>query len=151
MALRMAPDGVRALLVMKSKTTGQNYVQTGTITRNGKRLVLGLFRPLHLSLRDITDAAWNKQGILVVGTSTSVNNTSRMVWQVNADGSRLQLLPGSLPDFTAKYVVSNPNKDTLPVVQDDTGHVHWLSRDLLWVAMDSDPGNAQVVTPTYPG
>ena len=39
--LRMAPDGVRALLVMKSKTTGQNYVQTGTVLSGGQRQAVG--------------------------------------------------------------------------------------------------------------
>ena len=41
--LRMAPDGVRALMVMKSKTTGKNYVQTGTILsgNSGKQLCSG--------------------------------------------------------------------------------------------------------------
>ena len=150
--LRVAPDGVRALLVMKSKSTGKNYVQTATIRPGtaGKQLVLGTFRPLRLQLNDITDAAWNKQGILVVGASSTGNDPVRLVWQVNSDGSRLQLLPGSPPGFVAKRVESNPNKDTLPVVEDDTGHVHWLSRDLTWVPMDNDP-NSPAVTPTYPG
>ena len=77
--LRMAPDGVRALMVMKSKTTGKNYVQTGTILpgNSGKQLVLGQFRQLQLPLGGITDAAWTKQGILVVGVSTSSSSSTR--------------------------------------------------------------------------
>nr|WP_202892598.1 LpqB family beta-propeller domain-containing protein [Kribbella shirazensis] len=147
-ALRMAPDGVRALLVMRQKGTTQNYVQTATIQTEtgGKDLVLGAFRPLRLALTNITDAAWNKQGIIVIGSGTS----GRQVWLVNTDGSSLQLLPGSTPDFTPVRVASNPNKDTLPVIQDDDGHIHWLSKDLLWVSMDAD-NNQSVIIPTYPG
>jgi hypothetical protein len=150
--LKMAPDGVRALMVMKSKSTGQNYVQTGAVqsASTGKQLVLGQFRQLRLQLNDITDAAWNKQGILVVGTSTTGNNPTRLPWLVNSDGSRLQLLPGSPPGFVARTVASNPNKDTLPVIEDVEGRVHWLSRDLLWTPMDADE-KAPALVPVYPG
>ena len=150
--LKMAPDGVRALMVMKSKATGQNYVQTGAVqyANGGKQLLLGQFRQLRLPLTSITDAAWNKQGILVVGASPTGNNPSRLPWLVNTDGSRLQLLPGSLPGFTAKTVASNPNKDTLPVIEDVEGRVHWLSRDLLWTPMDADEKDPPLV-PVYPG
>ncbi|MFF0344267.1 LpqB family beta-propeller domain-containing protein [Kribbella sp. NPDC004875] len=148
--LRMAPDGVRALLVMKPKAGDQNTVQIGTVqTRDGgKQLVLTELRHLQLGLTNITDAAWSKAGILVVGATA--NNPRRQTWMVNTDGSSLQLLPGSTPDFTAEHVTSNPNKDTLPVIQDDSGRVHWLSKDLLWMTMDSDAGSAPI-TPTYPG
>ena len=150
--LRMAPDGVRALLVMKSKTTGKNYVQTGTILpgNSGKQLVLGQFRQLQLPLGGITDAAWTKQGILVVGVSTSSSNSTPGPWLVNSDGSQLQLLPGSPAGFSARSIASNPNLDTLPVIEDVEGKVHWLSRDLLWTPMDSDP-NAPPIFPVYPG
>ncbi|WP_350278417.1 LpqB family beta-propeller domain-containing protein [Kribbella sp. HUAS MG21] len=147
-ALRMAPDGVRALLVMRQKGTNLNYVQTATVqTETGtKQLMLRQLRPLQLALSNITDAAWNKQGIIVIGAGTS----GPQVWLVNTDGSSLQLLPGSTPDFTPDRVASNPNKDTLPVIQDDAGHIHWLSKDLLWVSMDADD-NKSVIIPTYPG
>jgi hypothetical protein len=153
LALRMAPDGVRALLVMKPKAGGQNYVQTGTIqtTGSGKQLVLGQLRPLRLALVNITDAAWNKQGIVVIGASSAVSNATPQAWIVNTDGSSLQLLPGSTPDFVPEHVASNPNKDTLPVIQDDAGHIHWLSRDLLWISPDADNGAAAPIIPTYPG
>jgi hypothetical protein len=157
LVLRMAPDGVRAVLVMKSKSTGKTYVQTGTVQQTGvgaKTLTLGTFRQLRLPLNAITDAAWNKQGLLVVGRSatgsTTGSTTAGQTWMVNVDGSSLQLLPGSLPDFDAQKVASNPNKETLPVVQDAAGHVHWLSKDLLWVAMDPDNNGPRVI-PTYPG
>ncbi|WP_371407524.1 LpqB family beta-propeller domain-containing protein [Kribbella sp. NBC_00662] len=151
--LRMAPDGVRALLVMRPKSGGQNYVQTGTIqtTGSGKQLVLGQLRQLRLALNNITDAAWNKQGIVVIGASSVVSNSARQAWLVNTDGSSLQLLPGSTPDFRPQYVASNPNKDTLPVIEDDAGRIHWLSRDLIWVSPDSVGGGAAAITPTYPG
>ncbi|GAA2803201.1 LpqB family beta-propeller domain-containing protein [Kribbella solani] len=150
-SFRIAPDGVRALLVMHSRSTGQNYVQTATVQTKdgGKQLLLTEFRPLQLALTSISDAAWNKQGILVIGASSKVSNSARQAWLVNTDGSSLQLLPGSSPDFRPEHVASNPNKDTLPVIQDDTGQIHWLSKDLLWVSMDSDGSAA--ITPTYPG
>jgi hypothetical protein len=150
--LKLAPDGVRALLVMKSRSTGKNYVQTGTVqsANGGKQFVLGQFAPLRLQLVNITDAAWNKQGILVIGASPTGSNPIGKPWLVNADGSRLQLLPGSPPDFASQRIVSNPNTDTLPVIQDVEGHLHWLSRDLSWIPMDSD-GNGPTIIPTYPG
>ena len=151
-ALRMAPDGVRVLLVMQTAGTTQNYVETATVqtTNNGKQLVLGAFRPLRLPLTNISDAAWSKQGIIVIGAGGSPGNTKHQVWSVNADGSSLQLLPGSTPDFTPEAVASNPNKDTLPVIQDDDGQIHWLSKDLAWITMDSEK-NHPVIDPTYPG
>ncbi|RZU15721.1 sporulation and spore germination protein [Kribbella rubisoli] len=151
--LRMAPDGVRVLLVMKPKSGGQNYVQTGTIqtTGSGKQLVLAQLRQLRLALNNITDAAWNKQGIVVIGASNQTTNSARQAWLVNTDGSSLQLLPGSTPDFRPQYVASNPNKDTLPVIEDDAGRIHWLSRDLVWISPDSVGGGAAAITPTYPG
>ncbi|MEU4603038.1 LpqB family beta-propeller domain-containing protein [Kribbella sp. NPDC023972] len=148
--LRMAPDGVRALLVMRSKTSGGNYVQTGTIqTASGGRLILGQLRQLQLPLEDITDAAWNKQGILVAGVDASASN-ARQPWLVNTDGSRLQLLPGASSEFETAQLASNLNKDTLPVIQDVKGHLHWQTRDLTWVDMDEDGKDAPII-PTYPG
>jgi hypothetical protein len=148
--LRMAPDGVRALLVMRSKTTGENFVQTGTIqTASGGRLILGQLRQLQLPLENITDAAWNKQGILVAGASDDVSN-ARQPWLVNTDGSRLQLLPGASSEFETLELASNLNKDTLPVIQDVKGHLHWQTRDLTWVHMDED-GKSPPIIPTYPG
>jgi lipoprotein LpqB-like beta-propeller protein/sporulation and spore germination protein len=147
--LRMAPDGVRALLVMRSKSTGKSYVQTGTImTANGKQ-VLGQLRNFQLPLNDITDAAWNKQGILVAGASATGSGPTRQPWLVNPDGSRLQLLPGTSTDtFEIQRLASNLNKDTLPVIEDVHGRLHWQTRDLTWVPMD--PEVAPLI-PTYPG
>ncbi|MFG1814918.1 LpqB family beta-propeller domain-containing protein [Kribbella sp. NPDC049174] len=146
LVLRMAPDGVRALLVMRSKTTGKNYVQTGTIqTAAESRLVLGPLRLLQLPLEDITDAAWHKQGLLVAGSSKSV---SKSPWLVNTDGSQLQLLPGATVEFATDELASNLNKDTLPVIQDVQGHLHWQTRDLTWVNMDEA---GAPIDPTYPG
>ncbi|HZX06496.1 LpqB family beta-propeller domain-containing protein [Kribbella sp.] len=149
LALRMAPDGVRALLVMQSAKTGQNYVETATVqsTNGGKQLVLGAFRPLQLPLTSISDAAWSKAGFIVIGAT---GTSGRQIWSVNVDGSSLQPLPGSSPNFAPEHVVSNVNKDTLPVIQDDTGKIHWLTKDLLWVGMDAD-GDHPPIVPTYPG
>lgn len=152
-ALRMAPDGVRALLVMQPAGSPQKYVETATVqtTNGGKDLVLGAFRPLRLALTNITDAGWNKQGIIVVGSGGSPGNATRQVWSVNPDGSSLQLLPGSTPDFSPEHVASNTNKDTLPVIQDDAGHIHWLTKDLTWTSMDTADNGSPVIVPTYPG
>lgn len=66
LSLRMAPDGVRALLVMKRKS-GITYVVTATVqTNDAKQLMLGEFRPLNLALTEISDASWNNLGILVM-------------------------------------------------------------------------------------
>lgn len=151
--LRMAPDGVRALMVMRSKTTGKNYVQTGTVltSSGGKQAVLGQLRPLQLPLGDITDASWSKQGILVAGSAGAVSNAApkdRQPWLVEADGSQLQMLPGSSTTFETLRLASNPNKDTLPVVEDVQGRLHWQTKDLSWV--DMDPETAPI-TPVYPG
>jgi hypothetical protein len=147
-ALRMAPDGVRVLLVMKSAATKQNYVEIATVqtTNGGKQLKLAEFRPLQLQLTNITDAAWDKQGIIVIGTDSAAPQP----WLVSTDGSSLQLLPGSAPGFVPEHVASNTHKDTLPVIQDDAGHIHWLSKDLGWVSMDADNDQATII-PTYPG
>jgi hypothetical protein len=111
--------------------------------------VLAAFRPLRLALTNITDAAWNKQGIIVIGAALT-NTSVRQAWLVSPDGSSLQLLPGSSLEFVPAKVASNPNKDTLPVIQDDAGRIHWLSKDLAWVS--PEPGDINgPVTPTYPG
>ncbi|TDX08525.1 LpqB family beta-propeller domain-containing protein [Kribbella sp. VKM Ac-2566] len=147
-ALRMAPDGVRALLVMHSAAAKQNYVETATVqtTNGGKQMMLGEFQPLRLQLTNITDAAWDKQGIIVIGT----DKAAPQPWLVSTDGSSLQLLPGSAPGFVPEHVASNTHKDTLPVIQDDAGHIHWLSKDLGWVSMNDDDSEA-TIKPTYPG
>ncbi len=147
-ALRMAPDGVRALLVMHSAATKQNYVEIATVqtTNGGKQLKLAEFRPLRLELTNITDAAWDKQGVIVIGT----DNAAPQPWLVSTDGSSLQLLPGSAPGFVPEHVASNTHKDTLPVIQDDAGRIHWLSKDLGWVSMDADNSEATII-PSYPG
>ncbi|MFG1624666.1 LpqB family beta-propeller domain-containing protein [Kribbella sp. NPDC049227] len=152
LVLRMAPDGVRALLVMRSKATGKTYVETGAIQTgpDGKQLLLGSLRKLELALTDMTDAAWNKQGVLVAGASGSASNADRAPWLVNPDGSKLQLLPGASTDFITQRLASNPNKDTLPAVEDVDGHVHWQTRDLTWTAMEDD-ANAIPFIPVYPG
>ncbi|WP_344747811.1 hypothetical protein, partial [Kribbella aluminosa] len=59
-------------------------------------------------------------------------------------------LPGSSPNFAPEHVVSNVSKDTLPVIEDDNGRIHWLTKDLLWVGMDAD-GDHPPIVPTYPG
>ncbi|WP_433166582.1 GerMN domain-containing protein [Kribbella sp. CA-247076] len=151
LALRMAPDGVRALLLMRPKT-GQNYVLTATVQpTSGGGLALGQFRNLHLALKGITDVAWNKQGVLVAGTSAATRSSalSQAPWLVNTDGSQLQVLPGaSSVDFATNRLASNLNKDTLPVIEDVQGSLHWQTRDLAWVDMDDEGGP---IRPVYPG
>lgn len=144
-ALRMAPDGVRALLVVQSK--GVNSVLTATVGSNDKQLVLGRFTPLQLPLADISDASWNNPGILVAGRSPK--SDPPRPWQVNVDGSQLQLIPGASSAFDAEHVASNPNLDTLPAVQDSNGRLHWQGKDLNWVDLAEGPEGK--ILPVYPG
>lgn len=144
--LRMAPDGVRALMVMR-KPNGETFVQIGAIAANEAKVpVLGQFRSLELPLTGVTDAAWNQQGILVVGKSGSA--ATRSPWQVNSDGSQPRLIPGA--NFDASSVASNPNIDTLPVVQDAQGQLHWQSKDLSWRGIGDEPQTPRI-DPVYPG
>lgn len=148
LSLRMAPDGVRALLVMKRKS-GITYVVTATVqTNDAKQLMLGEFRPLNLALTEISDASWNNLGILVAGRSKS-GEKSRP-WQVNVDGSQPRLIPGASDDFDADKLASNPNIETLPVVQDPTGQLHWQKKDLTWVEMNDGAKDLRI-DPVYPG
>jgi hypothetical protein len=148
--LRVAPDGVRVLMVMKSKNSSATYVQTGAITTNdAKQIVLGQFHRLELALTDITDASWNQPGILVAGKSAP--GASRQPWQVDIDGSRLRLLTGASSLFEATKVASNPNIDTLPVVQDAQGRLHWQQKDSSWTGLDDGAGQDPRVDPVYPG
>ncbi|MFC5263793.1 LpqB family beta-propeller domain-containing protein [Kribbella qitaiheensis] len=148
LTLRMAPDGVRALLVMRSKA-GATFVQTATVGTNvAKQVVLSQFRSLELPLTDITDASWNQLGILVAGKSAK--GQPGRPWQVNVDGSQPRLIPGVSTQFDAIKLASNPSVDTLPVVQDSTGQLHWQGKDLNWVNMnDGDKGTP--IDPVYPG
>jgi hypothetical protein len=136
------------LLVMKRKS-GITYVVTATVqTNEAKQLVLGQFRPLNLPLIDITDASWNNLGVLVAGRSKT-GEKSRP-WQVNVDGSQPRLIPGASDDFDAFKLASNPNLETLPVVQDPAGGLHWQKKDLTWVEMSDDAKDVKI-DPVYPG
>ena len=150
LTLRVAPDGVRVLMVMRAKNSSATYVQTGALTTNdAKQVVLGQFHKLELALTDITDASWNQPGILVAGKSAP--GASRQPWQVDIDGSRLRLLTGASSLFEAAAVASNPNIDTLPVVQDVQGRLHWQQKDSTWTGLDDEAGQNPRVDPVYPG
>jgi hypothetical protein len=147
--LRMAPDGVRVLMLMEKKTTGQNYVQTGTIlTNDAKQPKLGQLRDLQLPLTDITDVSWNQPGILVAGRSSP--GATPQPWQTNSDGSQTHLLPGASTEFETKFLASNPNGDTFPVIQDSNGQLHWQLKDLSW-QMDDQTSKPPPIIPVYPG
>jgi lipoprotein LpqB-like beta-propeller protein/sporulation and spore germination protein len=143
--LRMAPDGVRALLVTRRR--GINSVMTATVGGSDGKLALSRFIPLQLPILDITDASWNNPGILVAGKSPKRDGARP--WQVNVDGSQPQLIPGASSSFETIHVASNPNRDTLPAVQDDRGQLHWQGKDLTWVDMAEGPEGR--ITPVYPG
>ncbi|WBQ03953.1 LpqB family beta-propeller domain-containing protein [Kribbella sp. CA-293567] len=145
-ALRMAPDGVRALLVVQSK--GVNSVLTATVeTNDQEQLVLGRFKPLQLRLADITDAAWSNTGVLVAGKA--LKGDQARPWQVNMDGSQRRVIPGGSDKFDAVLVASNPNIDTLPAVQDSNKQLHWQGKDLTWIDLAEGPEGQ--ITPVYPG
>lgn len=147
--LRMAPDGVRALLVIKGKD-GQNTVETSTITTdNAKKLQLTQPRALQVPLYDITDATWNQLGILVSGRPAP--NGARQPWLVNVDGSAPRVIPGSPNNaFQSDTLASNPNLDTLPVVRDTDGVTHWQSKDLNWSELEENEQRINLL-PIYPG
>jgi hypothetical protein len=149
LVLRMAPDGVRVLLMMKSKATGQNYVQTGTIqTNDAKQPKLGQLRKLQLPLTEITDVSWNQPGILVAGKSSP--GSTHQPWQTNPDGSQTHLLPGASSEFETILLASTPNGDTFPVIQDRNHQLHWQLKDLSW-QMDDQTSKPPAITPVYPG
>lgn len=146
--LRMAPDGVRALLLMETPT-GQSYVETATIQlTDAKQLKLGQFRKLELPLATITDVAWSQNGILVAGRSTPTS--PGQPWQVNTDGSQYHLLPGASSAFDTKLIASTPNNETFPVVMDPNGQLHWQLKDLSWQD-DDQTSKPPPITPVYPG
>ncbi|GAA1527489.1 LpqB family beta-propeller domain-containing protein [Kribbella lupini] len=147
--LRMAPDGVRALLVLKGKD-GQNTVETSTITTdNAKKLQLTQPRALQVPLYDITDATWNQLGVLVSGRPAP--NGARQPWLVNVDGSAPRIIPGSPNNaFQSDTLASNPNIDTLPVVRDSDGITHWQSKDLNWSELEENDQPVNIL-PVYPG
>ncbi|MEV6413070.1 LpqB family beta-propeller domain-containing protein [Kribbella sp. NPDC051718] len=143
--LRMAPDGVRALLVMERN--GVNSVMTASVASSDGKPALGRFMPLQLPLVDITDATWNNPGILLAGSSPKRDGARP--WQVNVDGSQPQVIPGASSSFETIHVASNPNHDTLPAVQDAQKQLHWQGKDLNWVDMAEGPEG--LITPVYPG
>jgi hypothetical protein len=144
----MAPDGVRALLLMETPT-GQSYVETATIQlTDAKQLKLGQFRKLELPLATITDVAWSQNGILVAGRSTPTS--PGQPWQVNTDGSQYHLLPGASSAFDTKLIASTPNNETFPVVMDPNGQLHWQLKDLSWQD-DDQTSKPPPITPVYPG
>jgi hypothetical protein len=149
-ALRMAPDGVRVLMMMTNKTTGQNYVQTGTIqTNEAKQPKLGELRKLQLPLTDITDVSWNQPGILVAGRSSP--GATPQPWQTNSDGSQTHLLPGASTEFETDLLASTPNGDTFPVIRDTDGQLHWQLKDLSWQMDDQTSKPSAPIIPVYPG
>ena len=96
--LRMAPDGVRALLLMRTRRPSRPMSRPATIqSTDTKQLKLGQFRKLQLPLAGHHRRAWNQHGILVAGHSTPAS--SGQPWQVNTDGSQLHLLPGASSAF----------------------------------------------------
>jgi hypothetical protein len=148
LALRMAPDGVRALLLMRTPSQ-QTYVETATIQlTDAKQLKLGQFRKLELPLAAISDIAWSQNGILVAGRSTQ--SSQGQPWQVNTDGSQFHLLPGASSAFDTALIASTPNGDTFPVVQDSKNQLHWQLKDLSWQD-DDQTSKPPPITPVYPG
>jgi hypothetical protein len=145
LVLRMAPDGVRALLMVERR--GVNSVMTATVGGSDGKLALGRFMPLQLPLQDITDVSWTNPGILVAGKAPK--SDSARPWQVNVDGSQPQVIPGASSSFETIHVASNPNRETLPAVQDDRKQLHWQGKDLNWVDMAEGPEGQ--ITPVYPG
>jgi hypothetical protein len=144
---RIAPDGVRALMVVKRGAA--TSVQTGTIaTDDNKALALSRVRPLQLPLTDISDAAWYRADEIMV-TGASGAGPNRQPWEVNVDGSQPRLVVGA-SEWDAVALAASPNLEALTVILDGKGLLHWQSKDLSWFTLQEgdSPRNSQ---PVYPG
>ncbi|MDX6238874.1 MAG: hypothetical protein QOG10_3689 [Kribbellaceae bacterium] len=144
---RIAPDGVRALLVMKKGAA--TSVQTGTVAPDDKKvLALSRISSLQLPLTDISDASWyHADEIMVTGASGAGPN--RQPWEVNVDGSQPRLVVGA-GEWDAVALAASPNLEALTVIRDANGLLHWQSKDLSWFTLQEEdsPRNSQ---PVYPG
>ncbi|HEY0688671.1 MAG TPA: LpqB family beta-propeller domain-containing protein [Kribbella sp.] len=144
---RIAPDGVRALMVVKRGSA--TSVQTGTIATDDKKaMALSRIRPLQLPLTDISDASWYRPDEIMV-TGASGAGPNRQPWEVNVDGSQPRLVVGA-GEWDAVALAASPNLEALTVIRDGNGLLHWQSKDLSWFTLqESDtPRNSQ---PVYPG
>jgi uncharacterized protein YceK len=144
---RIAPDGVRALMVVKEGAA--TSVQTGTIATDDKKaMALSRIRPLQLPLTDISDASWYRPDEIMV-TGASGAGPNRQPWEVNVDGSQPRLVVGA-GEWDAVALAASPNLEALTVIRDGNGLLHWQSKDLSWFTLqESDsPRNSQ---PVYPG
>jgi hypothetical protein len=142
---RIAPDGVRALMVVKQGAA--TSVQTGTIATDEKKApALGHIRSLRLPLTDISDASWYRADeLMVTGASGAAPN--RQPWEVNVDGSQPRLVVGA-GEWDAVALAASPNLEALTVIRDGKGLIHWQSKDLSWFTLQDSPPNSK---PVYPG
>lgn len=148
--LRVAPDGVRVLVVGET-AAGGTAVLIGTIAADdNKRLTLTRLRPLHLSLQNISDASWYKTDeILVAGAIGPGLN--RQPWRVKVDGAQPTLVFGASA-INVVTVAASAGADVQPVVRDGVGAMHWQSKDLSWLpVLEPEPNKQKDELPVYPG
>lgn len=144
-ALRIAPDGVRVLAVVRKGGKSALWIGRVKIGENNRRTLTG-FYSLQVPFDDMVDAAWSKADrVTVVG---SKGEALSQALEVNVDGS----LPGPVAGVSSNdvhAVAATPNVESLLVLQVDDGRLRRRSRDLQW----DDPLDDKIkhVYPVYPG
>lgn len=145
--LRVAPDGVRTLVVGRSATG--TAVLTGTFAvDDNKQLTLTRLRPLHLSLQNISDASWYKADEILVAGAIG-GGLNRQPWKVKVDG-RLPTPLFSASTMDVDRLAASTSSDAPPVVRDRLGALYWQSKDLSWLPV-LEPTKQRDDVPVYPG
>lgn len=144
-ALRIAPDGVRVLAVVRKDGKSALWIGRVKIGENNRRSLTG-FYSLQVPLDDMVDAAWSKaERVTVVGRK---GEALSQALEVNVDGSLLGPVAG-VNTSAVHAVAATPNVESLLVLQVDDGRLRRRTRDLQW----DDPldENIKNVYPVYPG
>jgi Lipoprotein LpqB beta-propeller domain len=151
-AIRVAPDGVRVLLVTRSG--GRSTVYIAGAVRNGDVVSLRLGRPVPVPLTHITDAGWSAADkFMVLGNNGTGPNQVR---EVSVDGStNPQQGLGQPASYNPVFLATAPSNDALLAVGDEPGVIRIRGSDFSW--RDSlklepiDPKGPKLHDPVYPG
>ncbi|MFC0626643.1 LpqB family beta-propeller domain-containing protein [Kribbella deserti] len=146
-ALRMAPDGVRALAVVHKNGKSALWIGRVQIGENNKRSLVG-FHSLQVGFDDMVDAAWSKADrVTVVGTKGDDPKSQPL--EVNVDGSLPGLVAG-VAKYNVTAVAATPNVESLLILQINDAKLQRRTRDLQWDD-PLDSTNYSAVYPVYPG
>lgn len=138
-AFRVARDGVRVLVVVRSKNTSRLMV--GRI--NGT--TVAHLQTMQLACSDIADAAWSRPA-KIVALCGSASSRGYQPLEVNVDGSEpAPILANGVADFSPLELASAPDADALLAVRNDNGKVLVRQRDLTWTTLPRQGD------PVYPG